>query len=186
VAKSCKGDLTGAIDRYRKALAINPNYAEARLALVSVLGAQDRADESDAELALAVQTAASKSTVHLASYRAAGRLGDAIQELEAALLANPRGLTLMTRLASLYADARLDASAQALANRALATWPDSVDAKLIYQIEALSGDPVKAASCCGGLACSPIFNARPSLSGLCLAGRWQVWDAAREQKIFES
>lgn len=188
VAKSCKGDLTGAIDRYRKALAINPNYAEARLALVSVLGAQDRADESDAELALAVQTAASKSTVHLASYRAAGRLGDAIQELEAALLANPRGLTLMTRLASLYADARLDASAQALANRALATWPDSVDAKLIAgQIEALSGDPVKAASLLReGLAQSPDSTRGHRYLAYALLADGKYEDAAREQKIFES
>jgi Flp pilus assembly protein TadD len=83
---NAKGDFKTAEEHYRKALAIQPNDAEAKTGLAIVLIATNRTDDAAALLESALKDDPTNLTAHFrlsGLYRRAGRTADAAREMEA-------------------------------------------------------------------------------------------------------
>lgn len=96
-----QGRLDEAIDRYKRALAIDPRYAPALNNLGTALRAAGRVDEAVAAYRQALSSSGDAANVHYNLGNALMARGDAagaIDEFRAALTANPRFLEAMNNL----------------------------------------------------------------------------------------
>jgi tetratricopeptide (TPR) repeat protein len=83
---TAKGDFKAAEEDYNKALALQPNDAEAKTGLAIVLISRSRADEAISLLESALKDDPTNMTAHFrlsGLYRRAGRTADAAREMEA-------------------------------------------------------------------------------------------------------
>jgi tetratricopeptide (TPR) repeat protein len=83
---TAKGDFKAAEEHYRKALALQPNDAEAKTGLAIVLISTNRTDEAMSLLESAVKDDPTNMTAHFrlsGLYRRGGRTADAAREMEA-------------------------------------------------------------------------------------------------------
>jgi protein O-mannosyl-transferase len=120
--------LDEAIPHFEKAIAANPDYAEAHNALGGVLGMKGRFDEAVAHFERALRINPDFADAHLnvaeILYRVQGRVPEAVAHWRKVLQANPTHLVVLVRLARVLAvspDAavRNGMEAVALAQRAV-------------------------------------------------------------------
>ena len=111
-----RGDVNGAIEAYRKALAINPQLVEARANLGAALAETGQFDEAIAEDKQALVSAPDKAAVRknlaLAYYKK-GDLASARPEFEAVHKARPNDLSVTMLLG--YCDVKLQRGSDAVA-----------------------------------------------------------------------
>jgi tetratricopeptide (TPR) repeat protein len=144
LALSMNGDREAAVEAFRRALHLNPNYLEARLNLAIVYNELGRYDEALQEfsgerhrdldrenLSPDVRSYLADSHVVLGdTYRNLGMHVDAVQEYRRALKLAPQFLDIKNKLGSVYCDMGLYQDAEVELNSALAQNPRYGDARV--------------------------------------------------------
>jgi predicted O-linked N-acetylglucosamine transferase (SPINDLY family) len=99
--RTAAGDLEGAADALRRAIDLNPGYADALACLGMLLATRQQAGEAEQVLSRAVALAPDRSDVLYAYTRLlteSGRAAEAVDRLHAAIKRNPRDLLLASKL----------------------------------------------------------------------------------------
>ena len=126
-------DLEGAAEAYRRALAADPAFVEARVNLARVLLAQGELEKARAQLDRALEARSDYPPAYAARGLLAlfaGDLGRARNELERAVRLDPDGVEARVNLAAVYLRQRELAAARAQLERALERAPYSPEAVL--------------------------------------------------------
>lgn len=162
------GDLAGAEQNLRRALAVGGDVASVRLSLVRTLVGQRKFEEALAQLASSTELEGSARVEALALEASAqlglGRREEAEAAYRSALRLDSRSARVRTELAALLLGSRRDEAARTLIDEVLADEPDFVPALLLHADLDFAGGRSAAAETALQRAVE-IERARPVASG---------------------
>ncbi|MCY2961661.1 MAG: tetratricopeptide repeat protein [Planctomycetota bacterium] len=138
-----KGDIDSALEHFRKALELSPDYVEAHSGLGVALGMKGRYDEAIVEIRRALQARPTAEYHYNLGFALAqqGKFADAIGEFQAALSLEPAHLPSLIRLGNAFGSLGRQDEAAAVLEKALELAPKNVDALRFMAItQVLKGD----------------------------------------------